>query len=519
MDPVTGVSSPDPFASDVERGIGRAVLRLVKGGPERRAIAAGEVDAILDPGSGSVYLLPGAQRWLLERIARERRQAASPRTNAPDGTALDWLACQVAVLDAAGIVLLANQAWRNERRSGLGAQVTEGHDYLAACDRASGPDRLDGMALAAGIRQVIAGERKQFCYERAGDLAGRRWITFNVTRATGDRDGRAIVARDDITDRTRGELLLALENRVAGCLLEATDTGAGLQAVIHAVCDSMGWECGRYFRLDAANAVMHCQESWGISTPAVEQFLSRSRGLALPVGVGSKGRVSRSGQPLWTVSEAPGTGGSPSALAPETDTQGAFIFPVASEYRTIGVLAFSGGVVRKPDDRMLQAVRTIGSQLGRFVQRQQALDGLRRNEARFRRLTELSTDWCWEQDRDFRFVRHTGAAEVLGANDVLGKMLWELPNVVPDSADWASHRAQLAERWSFHGFEFTVIQADGRVAYYCISGEPIFDEAGAFTGYWGTGMDITQRKRAEIALRESEADLRARVAPATASQA
>ena len=31
-----------------------------------------------------------------------------------------------------------------------------------------------------------------------------------------------------------------------------------------------------------------------------------------------------------------------------------------------------------------------------------------------------------------------------------------------------------------------------------------FDEAGAFIGYCGTGLDITQRKRAEIALRESD---------------
>lgn len=500
MDPVAATPSLDRFASEVERRIGKAVLRLVKGDPERRAIEAGEADAILDPGSGRVFLLPGAQRWLLERTARERKQAANPVQNSQTNTGLDWLTAQVGVLDAAGFVLSGNEVWRDERRGGLGAPVAEGHDYLAACGRAGDPDRLDAMALAAGIRQVIAGERKQFCYERAGDLSGRRWLIFNVARATGDRDGRAIVSREDITDRKRSELLLALEYQVACCLAEADGTGAGLQAVIRAMCESLGWECGRYFRLDAATSVLHFQESWGISTPAVEKFLSRSRGLALPAGAGRKGRVARSGQPLWTLSEAPGAGVSPRTLAPETDTQGGFIFPVASEYRTVGVLAFSGGVVRAPDDRMLQAVRTIGNQLGRFVQRQQALDGLRRSETRFRRLTELSTDWYWEQDRDFRFIRRAGTATVLGGDDVLGKVLWELPNVVPDSADWAAHRAQLGERWSFHNFEFTVIQPDGRPAYYCISGEPIFDEAGAFTGYWGSGLDITERKH--TALRE-----------------
>jgi len=40
----------------------------------------------------------------------------------------------------------------------------------------------------------------------------------------------------------------------------------------------------------------------------------------------------------------------------------------------------------------------------------------------------------------------------------------------------------------------------------------MYDEAGTFTGYCGTGVDITKRKRAEIELRESEARLRAAIA-------
>ena len=36
---------------------------------------------------------------------------------------------------------------------------------------------------------------------------------------------------------------------------------------------------------------------------------------------------------------------------------------------------------------------------------------------------------------------------------------------------------------------------DGQLGYYCISGEPVYDDAGTFTGYCGTGLDITVRKR------------------------
>jgi CRP-like cAMP-binding protein len=40
------------------------ILRLVKSGPERRALESGQVDAVLDPATGTAFLLPDAQRAL-----------------------------------------------------------------------------------------------------------------------------------------------------------------------------------------------------------------------------------------------------------------------------------------------------------------------------------------------------------------------------------------------------------------------------------------------------------------------
>jgi CRP-like cAMP-binding protein/PAS domain-containing protein len=51
-------------------GLPAGFLRLVKGAPERAAIATGQVDAVVDPASGKVFLLPGAQEALHARQAR-----------------------------------------------------------------------------------------------------------------------------------------------------------------------------------------------------------------------------------------------------------------------------------------------------------------------------------------------------------------------------------------------------------------------------------------------------------------
>jgi len=159
---------------------------------------------------------------------------------------------------------------------------------------------------------------------------------------------------------------------------------------------------------------------------------------------------------------------------------------------------------------MLHALRSIGSQLGRFLLRQQAVNTLRVNEMRFRVLTNLASDWHWEQDGNFRLTQVVGCSP-FGTPDVLGLTHWDVPLVVAD-AGWAEHKSQLAARWSFCDFELTIAHAEGKRAHYSISGEPVYDEAGVFTGYCGIGIDITLRKRAEIELRESEARLRARLA-------
>jgi CRP-like cAMP-binding protein len=121
---------------------------------------------------------------------------------------LDALAVQVCVLDSAGTVILANKpsAVFDIGKTGLGAVVPEGANYIKLCEKARGNERADGVAIAAGIRQVIAGDSPLFRHEYVcNSPAGRCWCQLTITAFPGDGAARVVVSRENVTERKRLE--------------------------------------------------------------------------------------------------------------------------------------------------------------------------------------------------------------------------------------------------------------------------------------------------------------------------
>ena len=131
--------------------------------------------------------------------------------------------------------------------------------------------------------------------------------------------------------------------------------------------------------------------------------------------------------------------------------------------------------------------------------RKKEQSALHESEMRFRSLTELSSDWYWEQDEQFRFTRIDGSVfegEPVPTSSFLGKTRWETGGYGLSEAQWAEHRRVLESHQTFRNFEMQHVSG-GKTFWAAISGMPIFDDRGTFRGYRGIGRDISEQKHNE----------------------
>ena len=120
---------------------------------------------------------------------------------------------------------------------------------------------------------------------------------------------------------------------------------------------------------------------------------------------------------------------------------------------------------------------------------------LRASEARYRSLTELASDWYWEQDELGQFSKVSGPVlEMLGIPAAV-----PMGDAIGLTATWneterSSLKASIAARQPFIDVAISRINADGSQQQFRVSGEPMFDPACRFIGYRGIGVECTAIK-------------------------
>lgn len=338
---------------------------------------------------------------------------------------------------------------------------------------------------------------------------GMRYVSLSgkpVYDAYGEFTGYCGVARD-VTEEVENERLLQLESQVLRHISTKESVIEAVRGAMEMICKDQNWEAGSLWELDDGAGILRYKAGWASeNNDIVARIMREAHEVTFARGEGLPGWVWDKGEMLWVPDLCNDERLATTAVTELTGWNAAFLFPVMLEGELLGVLDFYAPAIDQPSDRLLHIVRLLGTEIGHYYQRARALDQLRESEARFRSLTELSSDWYWEQDSDLRFTRFEGRNKELVAalrEEFIGKRSWELDVQGADSENSALYT--LKENMENHRSFYDVILlrrlSDGSNHYFSTSGEPVFDEAGRFAGYRGVSRDVSNIVQAEEHIR------------------
>ncbi|MBT3532564.1 MAG: PAS domain S-box protein [Rhodospirillaceae bacterium] len=300
-------------------------------------------------------------------------------------------------------------------------------------------------------------------------------------------DGQVISTFTDITDARRLEAAVAT-------IAEAVSHSVGqgyLQTLANALCRAVGMEWVIIGVLDTAN-------SDSITTLAASHDGTSIENLSYPLG----------GSPCAEVI------GQSTCVYPQNARS---LFPDDEMLTELGIESYVGaplfdadgtplGILAAFDTHPLRddpiaepVLEIFASRAAAELNRLRTSEKQRVSEQRFRDFAEIGSDWLWEMDADLRFSWIADKVEDitgLAPESYVGKSRDEMRVGDNDPEVWARHMADLRARKSFKDMEIRRDLPDGRTMWIRSSGRPIFDQDGAFQGYFGSSTDITDQVNA-----------------------
>lgn len=311
-------------------------------------------------------------------------------------------------MDADGLIVEWNR--EAERTFGFARAEVLGRELASTII----PDRHRARHRAGVQRFLMTGDRSALAERRELNALHRDGHEFPVEMTVSDArpggvDDTGITFHaflHDISERKLAEQLLIAMQAVAQAIAAAQTPPQALRSLLRALGENMGWQIGAYWGVTADGLVRRA--GWRADDLRETEFEQLSRRLRLDVETSFPALALTRGEPVW-IRDFPTEERFPRAHAARSSgLHTAICVPVLRNAEIVGVIEFLTSELRVRDRSIIDALGTIGRQVGDLLgvldDRQTLLSSLERL-ALTDQLTGLPNRRAWEEGLDRELAR------------------------------------------------------------------------------------------------------------------
>jgi PAS domain S-box-containing protein len=322
-----------------------------------------------------------------------------------------------------------------------------------------------------------------------------------------------VVTFFDVTDRKQAEQRKALNYGITRAASESETIDEANQKILQTICEVLGWEWSAVWQVDKQANVLRCMTAWHRPEISVPEFEAATCRITFAPGVGLPGRVWSTGKPAYISDVTRDPNFPRAAVASKSGIRSGFAFPIRLGGAVVGVMEFFSRESREPSRDVLNTLASLGSPIGLQIERKRVEETIRASEAWLHQVLDTLPAAAYTCDADGLITYFNESARALWGrsprlNDPVDRYIGSLKLFRPDGAPIANDECWMAvalrERRVVDGKEIVTERPDGSRRSVLAHATPMFDPSGRLTGAVNVLVDITDRKKMEESLRESE---------------